>query len=36
VVGAKAPVVLTSRADAAGSKLFSIALAVQVANVQGQ
>jgi len=36
VVGAKAPVVLTSRADTAESKLYSIALAVQVANSQSQ
>lgn len=36
VVGAKAPVVLTSRADTAESKLYSIALAVQVANFQSQ
>ncbi|NPV87950.1 phosphate butyryltransferase [Coprothermobacteraceae bacterium] len=34
LVGAKAPVVLTSRADTAESKLYSIALAVQVANFQ--
>jgi len=36
VVGAKAPVVLTSRADTAESKLYSIALAVQVANFQNK
>nr|WP_245533155.1 phosphate butyryltransferase [Coprothermobacter platensis] len=34
VVGARAPIVLTSRADTAESKLYSIALAVQVANAQ--
>ena len=33
VVGAKAPVVLTSRADSAGSKLASVAAAVYVADV---
>ncbi len=34
VVGARAPVVLTSRADSADSKLMSIALAVLIANVE--
>jgi phosphate butyryltransferase len=33
VVGAAAPVVLTSRADSAEAKLYSIALAVRMANV---
>ncbi|MBD3177135.1 MAG: phosphate butyryltransferase, partial [Armatimonadia bacterium] len=34
VVGASAPVVLTSRADSARSKLCSIALAVHMANMK--
>ena len=34
VVGARAPVVLTSRADSAESKLMSIALAVLIADVE--
>lgn len=34
VVGARAPVVLTSRADSAESKLMSIALAILIANVE--
>lgn len=34
VVGAAAPVVLTSRADSAEAKLYSIALAVLMANLQ--
>jgi len=34
VVGAKAPVVLTSRADSAESKMMSIATAVLMINVE--
>jgi len=34
VIGAKAPVVLTSRADSAESKFFSIAAAVLTSGIQ--